>query len=242
MITPHISAKKGDFAKIVLMPGDPLRAKHIAEIFLDNCRLVNNIRGMLGYTGLYKKYPISIMSHGIGIPSCSIYAKELITEYEVKKIIRVGTCGTVQPNINVRDIIIGMGACTDSNINRIRFNGHDFSAIADFQLVCNAVKAAKQLGLIVYVGNLFTTDLFYAPNINLFNILEKYNILGIEMEAAGLYAIAAEFDAKALTICTVSDKLNLHCKKKYISSTAEERQNSFNEMVQIALESLLLDI
>ncbi|WWO99780.1 MAG: purine-nucleoside phosphorylase [Candidatus Dasytiphilus stammeri] len=238
MITPHINAKNGDFAETIIMSGDPLRAKYIAENFLDDHWKVNTIRGMLGYTGIYKNKYISVMGHGIGIPSCSLYAKELITEYGVENIIRVGSCGTVLQEIKIRDIIIGMGACTDSKVNRIRFNGHDFSAIADFHLICNAVEAANQLGLTVQVGNLFTTDFFYPIDNNIFHLMEKYRILGIEMETAGLYSIAAEYNVKALTICTVSDHFHKLDQDKIL--TAEERQSSFNQMIQIALNSILL--
>ncbi|WWO97398.1 MAG: purine-nucleoside phosphorylase [Candidatus Dasytiphilus stammeri] len=236
MITPHINAKKGDFAETILISGDPLRAKYIAENFLDDHWEVNTIRGMLGYTGIYKNKYISVMGHGIGIPSCSLYAKELITEYGVKNLIRVGSCGTILQEIKLRDIIIGMGACTDSKVNRIKFNGYDFSAIADFHLTCTAVEAANQLGFTVHIGNLFTTDLFYPTDTNLFHLMEKYRILGIEMETAGLYSIAAEYNVKALTICTVSDHFHFPDK----SLTVEDRQSSFNEMIQIALHSIVL--
>lgn len=147
MATPHINAEMGDFADVVLMPGDPLRAKHIAETFLEDVREVNNVRGMLGFTGTYKGRKISVMGHGMGIPSCSIYTKELITDFGVKKIIRVGSCGAVRMDVKLRDVVIGMGACTDSKVNRIRFKDHDFAAIADFDMVRNAVDAAKALGV-----------------------------------------------------------------------------------------------
>ncbi|WWO99402.1 MAG: purine-nucleoside phosphorylase [Candidatus Dasytiphilus stammeri] len=235
MTTPHINANQGDFADIVLMSGDPIRAKHIAETFLDEFREITNIRGMLGYTGIYQNRLISVMGHGIGIPSCSIYSKELINYYGVKTIIRLGSCGAVLPEIKLREIIIGIGACTDSQVNRIRFHGYDFSAIADFNLAYNAVNAAHNLGIPVYVGNLFTTDLFYPADNNIYELMEKYGILGVEMEAAGLYGIAAEYQIKALTICTVSD----HVRYSSENLTAEERQNSFNDMIQIALHSLL---
>lgn len=145
MATPHINAEMGDFADVVLMPGDPLRAKHIAETFLEDVREVNNVRGMLGFTGTYKGRKISVMGHGMGIPSCSIYTKELITDFGVKKIIRVGSCGAVREDVKLRDVVIGMGACTDSKVNRLRFKDHDFAAIADFGMVRNAVDAAKAL-------------------------------------------------------------------------------------------------
>lgn len=235
MVTPHINAKKGDFAKIVLMQGDPLRTKYIANNFLSEVNKITNVRGILGYTGNYKGKIISVMGHGIGIPSCSIYTKELITEYGVKQIIRIGSCGSIQKNIKLRDIIIGMGASTDSKVNRIKFNNHDFAAIADFNLLRNVVETAHNNKIKVHVGNIFSTDLFYNPDYKMFKILEKYGILGIEMEAAGIYSIAAEFGIKALVICTVSDNL-----KNGKSLSSDERQNTFNDMIKIALESTLL--
>ncbi|MCA6222370.1 purine-nucleoside phosphorylase [Photorhabdus antumapuensis] len=235
MATPHINAEMGDFADVVLMPGDPLRAKYIAETFLENVRQVNDVRGMLGFTGTYKGRPISVMGHGMGIPSCSIYAKELITDFGAKVLIRVGSCGSVRQDVQLRDVIIGMGACTDSKVNRIRFKDHDFAAIADFDLVRNAVDAAKAKNINVRVGNIFSVELFYTPDPQLFDVMEQYGILGVEMEAAGFYGVAAEYGAKALTICTVSDHIRTHEKL-----TAEERQTTFNEMIEIALESILL--
>ena len=235
MATPHINDAMGDFADVVLMPGDPLRAKHIAETFLKDVKQVNDVRGMLGFTGTYKGRRISVMGHGMGIPSCSIYAKELITEFGVKKIIRVGSCGAVRADIKLRDIVIGMGACTDSKVNRMRFKDHDYAAIADYDMVRNASDAAKAKGIHARVGNIFSADLFYTPDPQMFDVMEKYGILGVEMEAAGIYGVAAEFGAKALTICTVSDHIRTH-----EQTTAEERQTTFNDMVEIALESVLL--
>ncbi len=235
-MTPHINAPEGAFADTVLMPGDPLRAKYIAETFLEDVKEVTNVRNMLGFTGTYKGRKISVMGHGMGIPSCSIYAKELITEYGVKKIIRVGSCGAVKMDVKVRDVIIGLGACTDSKVNRIRFKDNDFAAIADFGLTSAAVEAAKQKGIAVKVGNLFSADLFYTPDVEMFDVMEKYGILGVEMEAAGIYGVAAEFGARALTICTVSDHIRTH-----EQTSPEERQLTFNEMIEIALESVLID-
>ncbi|CAG9410377.1 purine-nucleoside phosphorylase [Providencia alcalifaciens] len=235
MATPHINAEMGDFADVVLMPGDPLRAKYIAETFLQDVRQVNNVRGMLGFTGTYKGRKISVMGHGMGIPSCSIYAKELITDFGVKTLIRVGSCGAVMDDVKLRDVVIGMGACTDSKVNRQRFKDHDFAAIADYDLVHNAVEAAKARNVNVRVGNLFSADLFYSPDPDMFKVMEKYGILGVEMEAAGIYGVAAEFGARALTICTVSDHI-----KTGEQTTAEERQTTFNEMIEIALDSVLL--
>ncbi|BBG61169.1 Purine nucleoside phosphorylase deoD-type [Providencia rustigianii] len=235
MATPHINAEMGDFADVVLMPGDPLRAKYIAETFLQDVRQVNNVRGMLGFTGTYKGRKISVMGHGMGIPSCSIYAKELITDFGVKVLIRVGSCGAVMDDVKLRDVVIGMGACTDSKVNRQRFKDHDFAAIADYDLVHNAVEAAKAKNVNVRVGNLFSADLFYSPDPDMFKVMEKYGILGVEMEAAGIYGVAAEFGARALTICTVSDHI-----KTGEQTTSDERQTTFNEMIEIALDSVLL--
>ncbi len=235
-MTPHINAPAGAFADAVLMPGDPLRAKYIAETFLQDAQQVTNVRNMFGYTGTYKGRRISVMGHGMGIPSCSIYAKELITEYGVKKIIRVGSCGAVRPDVHIRDVIIGLGACTDSKVNRIRFKDNDFAAIADFNLTSAAVAAAKQKGVVVRVGNLFSADLFYTPDVEMFDVMEKYGILGVEMEAAGIYGVAAEFGARALAICTVSDHI-----RTGEQTSPDERQLTFNEMIEVALESILLD-
>lgn len=234
MATPHINAEKGDFAKTVLLPGDPLRAKYIAETFLENVKQVTDVRNILGFTGTYKGKEISVMGSGMGIPSASIYATELITEYGVENIIRVGTCGAVSKDVKVLDVIIGMGACTDSKVNRMRFGGHDFAAIADYGLLRKAVDAAEDAGISVKVGNIFSADLFYTPAPEMFDTLENLNVLGVEMEAAGLYGVAAEFGAKALTILTVSDHIRTGEK-----TTSEERQTSFNEMIIVALDSLL---
>ncbi|MCX4028970.1 purine-nucleoside phosphorylase [Endozoicomonas sp. SM1973] len=236
MATPHISAAPGDFAETVLMPGDPLRAKFIAENFLTDAQCVTEVRNMFGYTGTYKDRRISVMGSGMGIPSISIYAKELITDYDVKKIIRVGSCGAVDDSIKLQDIIIGMGASTDSKVNRIRFNDYDFAAIADYQLLANAVTAAKQKQLPVRVGNVFSSDLFYTPDQQLFELMAKYQVLAVEMEAAGLYGVAAEYGAQALAIFTVSDHITRNEKL-----SAEARQTSFKQMIELALDSVLLD-
>ncbi|MCV2526209.1 MAG: purine-nucleoside phosphorylase [Candidatus Lightella neohaematopini] len=238
MTTTHINAKYGDFADVILMPGDPMRAKYIAEKFFTNYREVNNVRGMLGYTGYYKNKIMSVMGHGIGIPSCSIYIRELIVDFGVKKIIRVGSCGAVKHELNLRDIIIGMAASTNSKINRIRFMDNDFSAVADFNMLCNVVNVANILNIKIHVGSIFSTDLFYIPDYNkkkLLNMLNKYGILGIEMEAAGIYSIAAELGVQALVICTVSDHV-----LKRTSLSILEKQNSFDDMITLALESLLI--
>ena len=233
-MTPHINAKPGAFADVVLLPGDPLRAKHIAETFLEGAELVTDVRNMFGYTGTYKGRKLSVMGSGMGIPSASIYYKELITEYGVNKLIRVGSCGAISKDVKVRDVVIGMGACTDSKVNRMRFRDHDFSAICDYSLLENAVNAAREMNLNVKVGNIFSADLFYNPDSSLFDVMEKYNILGVEMEAAGLYGVCAEFGAKGLAICTVSDHI-----RTGEALPAEDRQTTFNEMIEVALNSVL---
>ncbi|MDX5377676.1 MAG: purine-nucleoside phosphorylase [Halomonas sp.] len=236
MATPHIQGERGIFADTVLMPGDPLRAKYIAEAFLEDAREVNSVRNMLGYTGRYRGRDISVMGHGMGIPSVSIYAKELITDYGVKRLIRVGSCGAVRDDVAVRDVVIGLGASTDSAVNRTRFMGHDFAAIADFELTRHAVDAAAAQGVPVKVGNLFSADLFYNPQGELFELMKRYGIIGVEMEAAGLYGVAAEFGGRAMTICTVSDHI-----LKGESLPSEARERSFNEMVEVALDAVLRD-
>jgi len=236
MATPHINAPEGAFAEDILLPGDPLRAKFIADTFLTDVELVTDVRNMFGYTGFYKGKRISVMGTGMGIPSISIYAKELITEYGVKRLVRVGSCGAVSTDVKVRDIIIAQAACTDSNVNRARFKGHDYAAIADFGLLSNAVNAAKEHNIKVSVGNVFTADLFYSPDASMFDTVEKMNVLGVEMEAAGLYGVAAEFGAKALCVVTVSDHI-----RTGEETTAQERQTTFNGMIELTLESLLKD-
>jgi purine-nucleoside phosphorylase len=232
--TIHINADPGDFAATVLMPGDPLRAKFIAETFLDDVRQVSDVRNMLGFTGTYRDQQVSVMAHGMGIPSASIYCTELIRDYGVKRILRVGSCGTVHPAVGLRDIVIAMGASTDSGVNRTRFGGHDFAAIASFNLLRTAVRAAEKKELAFHVGNIFSADLFYSPDTAQLDLLAKYDILGVEMETAGIYAVAAELGAEALAICTVSDDI-----KNGERLTPAERQTSFDEMIDLALETAL---
>lgn len=234
MATPHINAPAGAFAETVLFPGDPLRAKYIAETFLEDVVQVTDVRNMFGFTGTYKGKKVSVMGSGMGIPSCSIYAKELITEYGVKNLIRVGSCGAISTDVKVRDVIIGMGACTDSGVNRTRFKGYDFAAIADYGLLANVVKAAEAANIPVKVGNIYSADLFYTPDPEMFDVMEKMNVLGVEMEAAGLYGVAAEYGANALTVVTVSDHI-----RTGEATSSDERQNTFNDMIVMTLDSLL---
>src|SRR5512142_2128932 len=177
MPTPHISAQPGDFADVVLMPGDPQRAEHIATTFLEAPRRVTDVRNVWGYTGTHQGRRLSVMAHGMGIPSCSIYATELIREYGVKTLIRVGSCGALAPEVKLGDVLIAMGASTDSRVNRIRFLDHDFAALADFGLVEHAVAAARSQGVPVRVGNVFSSDLFYSPQEQVFDVLERMGIL-----------------------------------------------------------------
>jgi purine-nucleoside phosphorylase len=229
----HINADDGAFAETVLFPGDPLRAKYIAEKFFDAPKQVTDVRNILGYTGEYQGKRISVMGSGMGIPSASIYAKELITEYGVKELIRIGSCGAVSKKVQLRDIVIGMGASTDSNVNRIRFGGYDYAAIADFGLIEKAVAAARSMELPVKVGNIFSADLFYTPDVAMFDTMEQYQILGVEMEAAGVYSTAIEYGAKALAICTVTDHIRTGA-----ALSSEERQLSLDEMITMALTAV----
>jgi purine-nucleoside phosphorylase len=234
MATPHINAQPGDFADTVLMPGDPLRAKFIAETYLEDVKQVCDVRNMFGYTGTYKGKKVSVMGHGMGIPSCSIYVHELIAEYGVKNIIRIGSCGAVRDDVKLMDVVIGMGASTDSKVNRIRFSGHDFAAIADYDLLETAVNQARAHNVPVKVGNVFSADLFYTPEPEIFEKMKNLGILGVDMEAAGIYGVAADLGARALTILTVSDHI---LRGEKLSS--EDRQKSVHDMMQVALETAI---
>lgn len=238
MPTPHISAKPGDFAETVLMPGDPQRAEHIANTFLEGARRVTDVRNTWGYTGTFQGRRLSVMAHGMGIPSCSIYATELIDHYGVKTLIRVGSCGTVAPGVKLGDVLIALGASTDSKVNRMRFLDHDFAAIADFGLVERAVKAARARNVPVRVGNVFSSDLFYHPQAQLTELFKKLGILGVEMEAAGLYGLAAERGVRALTLLTVSDLIG---GKEEEKMSPEERRTSFDAMIRIALDAAVAE-
>lgn len=233
MATPHIEAAPGAFAETVLLPGDPLRAKFIAETFLEGAEQVNGVRNMLGFTGTYEGKRVSVMGSGMGIPSLSIYAKELITDYGVRNIIRVGSCGAVSKEVKVRDIIIGLGGSTDSRVNRARFGGHDFAAVADWGLVRATVESAERQGIACQVGGLFSADLFYTPQPEMFDRMEAMGILGVEMEAAGLYGVCAEFGAKGLAVCTVSDHI-----RSGESLSSNDRERGFSDMMRVVLGSL----
>jgi purine-nucleoside phosphorylase len=232
MPTPHLEAVPGDYAETVLLPGDPLRAQFIAENFLEDVIQVNGVRNMLGFTGTYRGTRVSVMGSGMGIPSISIYARELIAEYGVRNLIRVGSCGAISESVKVRDVLIGMGGCTDSGVNRARFGGYDFAAIADFDLLVAHVEAARELGVPVRVGNLFSADLFYTPQPEMFDLMEKMGVLGVEMEAAGLFGVCAEMGARGMAICTVSDHI-----RTGEASSSDEREKSFTDMMKVALEA-----
>ena len=234
MATKHMNAAPGDFAETVLMPGDPLRAQYITDTYLENGRRVTDVRNMWGFTGDYKGMPISVMAHGMGIPSASIYVTELIESYGVRRVMRVGSCGTSHPDVRLRDLIIAQGASTDSGVNRMRFGGYDFAALASFDLVQKAVAAAEAAKVRYHVGNIFSADLFYTPDPGMFETMAKYNVYGVEMEAAGIFPIAAEHGVEALAICTVSDDL-----RSGDALTTDERATTFDEMISVALETAI---
>lgn len=231
MATPHIAAEKGDFGKTVLMPGDPLRAKYISENFLTNPVLVNNVRGVQGYTGTYKGVKVSVMASGMGQPSIGIYSYELFNFFDVENIIRVGSCGAFDSELHARDIILAQGACTNGNYASQYNLPGTFAPIADFNLLCMASDECKNEGVKYKVGNIFSSDIFYNDGSNGME-WTKMGVLGIEMESAALYCNAARAGKRALCICTVSDSF-VYPEE---NTTAEERQNSFTQMMKIALE------
>ena len=227
----HIGAKKRDIASTVLLPGDPLRAKYIAENFLTDAACYNEVRGMYGYTGTYKGKRVSVQGTGMGIPSISIYLNELITSYKAKNLIRIGSCGSMQPDIKIRDVILAMSASTDSYINKIRFTGMDYASTANFNLLKKAYDIALEKSISVKVGSVLTTDTFYHDEPNSWKHWANYGVLAVEMETAALYTLAAKFKVNALSILTVSDSLVTR-----EETTSEERQKTFNQMVEVALE------
>ncbi len=233
MMSIHIGAKENEIAETVLLPGDPLRAKYIAETFLEDAKCYNEVRGMYGYTGTYKGHRISVQGTGMGVPSISIYINELMSSYNVQNLIRVGTCGAIQKDVKVRDVIIAMSASTDSQMNRITFGGLDYAPTANFDLLKKAYDVGTGKGMNLKVGNVFTADMFYNDNAEL-EKWAKYQILAVEMETAALYTIAAKFNRKALSILTVSDHILTG-----EETTSEERQTTFNEMIEVALEAAI---
>ena len=234
MATPHIGANKGDIAETILLPGDPLRAKYIAETFLENVVQYNNIRGMLGFTGTYKGKKVSVQGTGMGVPSIGIYAHELIAEFGVKNLIRIGTAGSYQENVKIRDVVLAMSASTDSAINKLRFNGADYAPTANAEMLFKAHEIEKKKGLNVKAGNVFTSDTFYGDDPNAWKKWAKFGVLCVEMETAQLYTTAAKLGANALTLLTISDSFITH-----EVTSAEERQTTFNEMIEVALETAI---
>ncbi|MBV7391821.1 MULTISPECIES: purine-nucleoside phosphorylase [Enterococcus] len=230
----HIEAKAGEVADKILLPGDPLRAKFIAENFLEDAKIYNNVRGMLGYTGTYKGERVSVQGTGMGMPSAGIYAQELIESYGVKKLIRVGTCGALSKDVHVRDLIIAEGAVTSSSMVAKHFPGFHFTPIADFDLMVRAYNIAKEQGFTTHVGNVLSEDTFYKDDLKPTFDLANYGIKGVEMEAAILYYLAAKFDVQALAIMTVSDHMLTG-----EETTSEERQNTFKDMMHVGLETLI---
>lgn len=236
MPTPHISAKDGDIAEAVLLPGDPLRAKFIADTLLDDSREVTAVRNMLGFTGTYRGMAVSVVGTGMGIPSASIYITELVRFYGAKRLVRVGSCGGVSTDVRMRDIILAVGACTDSGVNRARYGGWDFAATGDFDLLSAAAEMAKRAGHDVHTGNVHSSDSFYNPDDEALSIWQKMNVLAVEMEAAGLYGIALEEGVRALAVLTVSDHLVTN-----EETSSDERERTFDDMVTIALDALVVD-
>lgn len=230
--TPHIGAGAGEIAETVLLPGDPLRAKYIADHFLTDARQFNSTRNMLGFTGKYKGKPVSVMGTGMGCPSIGIYSYELIHFYGCRNLIRVGTAGALRPEVKVRDLVFGMGACTTSNyVRQFRLPG-DYSCICSYELLVKAVKGAEERGLSYHVGNILSSDMFYNPDLpSVGTGWDRMGVLAVEMEAAALYSNAAYAGANALCILTVSDSIVTG-----EATTAEERQNTFTGMMEIALE------
>lgn len=236
MATPHISADDSDIAEAVLLPGDPLRAKYIAETFLDDAREVTSVRNMLGYTGSYKGIPVTSMGTGMGIPSASIYITELVRFYGAKRLIRVGSCGAISTDVAMRDVILAIGACTDSGVNRARYGGWDYAATADYALLAAAAGVAAAGDRAVHVGNVHSSDSFYNPNENALAIWQSMNVLAVEMEAAALYAIAAAEGVRALAILTVSDHIVTQ-----EETTSDEREKTFSDMITLSLDTLVAD-
>jgi purine-nucleoside phosphorylase len=233
-VSTHVGAQPGDIAPLVLMPGDPLRAKWIAETFLDDARCYTEVRGMYGFTGTWRGQRVSVQGSGMGQPSLAIYAHELMAEYDVQSIIRVGSCGAMTERVAVRDIVIASGACTDSSMNRIRFEGLDYAPVADFGLLRAAYDAAvaRDLDEDVHVGLIYSSDSFYPARPELSARMVEYGVLAVEMEASALYTLAAKHGRRALAICTVSDHLVTG-----EETTSQEREQTFGAMIEIALEA-----
>ena len=233
MTTPHIEADPKDIAPLVLLPGDPLRAKFIAQTYLDDVKLVTQVRNMLGYTGSFNSKRVSVLSSGMGMPSMAIYATELVRAYKVKTILRVGSCGSIDDELNIGQVVATIGASTDSNMNRARFGGFDFAATADFEMLTDWVRCAELMGADIRVGNVLTSDTFYHSSNDIYDLCRSLGILAVEMEAAALYRVAAEHRISALAVMTVSD----HILKQEAMSPAD-REMTFKSMAEISLKSI----
>ena len=230
----HIAAKAGQIAERILLPGDPLRAKYIAENFLEGTECFNEVRNMFGYTGMYKGVPVSAMGTGMGMPSLSIYVNELIRDYGVRKLIRVGTCGALRAEVKIRDLILAMSSSTDSAVNRVRFNGMDYAPTASFPLLMNAYNVAREAGITPFVGAVLSSDSFYTEAPEQWKLWAKFGVLGVEMETAELYTLAAKYGVEALSILTASDHLVTG-----EATSSQERQTSFRAMVETALNGII---
>jgi purine-nucleoside phosphorylase len=234
-MSTHIGAQPGEIAERVLMPGDPLRAKWIAENFLGDAKCYSTVRGMFGFTGTFQGVRVSVQGSGMGMPSASIYTHELITEYGVNTLIRVGSCGALSTDLHLRDVVAASGASTDSSMNRVRFDGLiDYAPVADFGLLRTAVEVADRRGVAMRVGPILAADAFYTDRPDLYDRLADYGVLAVEMESAALYTIAARHRARALTVLTVSDHI-----KTGERTSAEDREQTFREMVEIALDTVI---
>ena len=228
----HIAAKAGEIAEVILLPGDPLRAKFIAENFFENAKQYTDVRGILGFTGTYKGKKISVQGTGMGIPSISIYVNELFKDYGVKRAIRIGTAGAIRENLKIRDMVIAMTACTDSGANRVRFGGRDFAPAATFSLAKKAWETATARGWQAVVGPIVTSDMFYTEDPDEWKLWAKFGVLAVEMETSELYTLAAKYGRECLSILTISDHLISH-----EVTSAEERQTTFTRMMEVALET-----
>jgi purine-nucleoside phosphorylase len=234
-MSTHIAAAPGQIAPTLLLPGDPLRAKWIAETFLDDASCYSEVRGMYGFTGTWRGHPVSVQGSGMGQPSMAIYVNELFREYDVQSIVRVGSCGALTERLALRDVVLASGACTDSSMNRLRFHGLDYAPVADFGLLRAAHDAATDReGVTAHVGLIYSSDSFYSPRTELVKPLVDHGVLAVEMEASALYTLAASYGRRALAICTVSDHIVTG-----EETTAAEREQGFGAMVEIALEAAL---
>lgn len=232
MSTPHIGAAKGAFAELVLLPGDPLRARHVATTLLKDAVEVTGVRNMLGYTGQWKGARVSVMGSGIGVPSSMLYATELVREYGVRRLVRIGTCGALADHVQIGDLVLALGAATDSAVNRVRFRGYDFGATASYGLLSRVAAGAGAKP--PHVGRIFTSDFFYHPDAEITALLRRFGFLALDMESAGLYGLAAELGAEALSVLTVSDHI---VTGRHMS--AKERETGVDAMTRLVLDSLL---